>query len=121
MDAASAAGAKRYVMVSFSGSDTTVLVPENDPFRHYQEAKIEADDHLRSTHLDWTILAPGTLTLEAGNRSVNPDASFKNGDTTSRELVAQVALAVLPDSRASHQTVVFGDGDIPIETWLAGL
>lgn len=121
MDAAAAAGAKRYVMVSFSGSNTTVLVGEDNPFRHYQEAKIEADDHLRSTHLDWTILAPGTLTLEPGNRSVNPDAGFNDGDETSRELVAQVAFAVLTDSRATHKTLVFGDGDIPIDTWLARL
>ena len=61
MDAAAAAGASRYVMVSFSGSDPDVLVPEDNPFRHYQDAKIAADDHLRGTDLDWTVLGPGTL------------------------------------------------------------
>lgn len=121
MDAASAAGAHRYVMVSFSGSSREVLVPEDNPFRHYQEAKIDADEHLRGTDLDWTILAPGTLTLEPGTGSVNPDAGFRDGDETSRELVAQVALAVLSDPRASRQTLLFGDGDVAIDDWLATL
>ncbi|NYE38370.1 uncharacterized protein YbjT (DUF2867 family) [Nocardioides cavernae] len=121
MDAALAAGARRYVMVSFSGADPETLVPEDNPFRHYQDAKIAADDHLRSTDLDWTVLGPGTLTLEPGGGSVNPDAAFGDGDTTSRELVAQVALAVLTDERAHGRTLVFGDGDVPIDDWLGAL
>jgi uncharacterized protein YbjT (DUF2867 family) len=121
MDAAVAAGVGRYVMVSFSGSTTDHLVPEDNPFRHYQDAKIAADEHLRGTDLGWTILAPGTLTLEPGAASVNPDAAFRDGDTSSRELVAQVALAVLGDSRAAGRTLVFGDGDVPIDEWLDAL
>ena len=73
------------------------------------------------TGLDWTILGPGTLTLEPGTGAVNPDARFKDGDVTSRDLVAQVALAVLADSRASRRTLVFGDGEVPIDAWLASL
>ena len=121
MDAAAAAGAGRYVMVSFSGSSPDALVPEDNPFRHYQDAKIAADDHLRASDLDWTVLGPGTLTLEPGTGAVNPDARFNDGDVTSRELVAQVALAVLSDSRASRKTLVFGDGEVPIDAWLASL
>ncbi|HEY0643890.1 MAG TPA: NAD(P)H-binding protein, partial [Nocardioides sp.] len=37
MDAAVAAGIERYVMVSFSGSTPDHLVPEDNPFRHYQD------------------------------------------------------------------------------------
>lgn len=118
MDAAEAAGAGRYVMVSFSGSTAEALVPEDNPFRAYQDAKIAADEHLRGTELDWTILAPGTLTLEPGRGSVNPDAGFNDGDETSRELVAQVAVAVVADPRASRKTLVFGDGDVAIDGWL---
>jgi uncharacterized protein YbjT (DUF2867 family) len=121
MDAAVAAGVDRYVMVSFSGSTTDHLVPEDNPFRHYQDAKIAADEHLRGTDLSWTVLAPGTLTLEPGTGSVNPHAAFRDGDTSSRELVAQVALAVLGDSRAAGHTLVFGDGDVPIDEWLDAL
>lgn len=118
MDAAAAAGAGRYVMVSFSGSTAEALVPEDNSFRPYQDAKIAADEHLRGTELDWTILAPGSLTLEPGTGTVNPDAAFNDGDETSRELVAQVALAVIADPRASRKTLVFGDGDVTIDAWL---
>ncbi len=121
MDAAVRAGVRRYVMVSFSGSNTDSLVPEENPFRHYQDAKIAADDHLRGTELDWTILGPGTLTLEPGRGAVNPAARFRVGDVTSRELVAQVVVTVLSDDRSFRQTLVFGDGDVPIEDWLASL
>lgn len=121
MDAAAAAGVERYVMVSFSGSTPDALVPEDNPFRHYQDAKIAADDHLRGTDLGWTILGPGTLTLEPSTGSVNPDATFNDGDVTSRELVAQVAAAVLEDDRATRKTLVFGDGDVPVDAWLAAL
>jgi len=121
MDAAVAAGVGRYVMVSFSGAFPDVRVPEDNPFRHYQDAKIDADEHLRGTHLGWTILGPGTLTTEPSTGAVNPAAGFNDGDETSRELVAQVAHAALEDDRTSRRTLVFGDGDVPINDWLASL
>lgn len=121
MDAAEAAGVDRYLMVSFSGANPDALVPEGNSFRHYQDAKIAADEHLRASELDWTILAPGSLTTEQASGTVNPDASFRDGDSTARELVAQVAVAVLDDPRAVRETLVFGDGDVPIDDWLASL
>lgn len=121
MDAALTAGVSRYIMVSFSGASPDHHVEEDNPFRTYQDAKIAADDHLRGTDLDWTILAPGTLTSEPGHRTVNPDATFRSGDEASRELVAQVALDVLEDSRASRRTLVFGSGDVRIDAWLDAL
>ncbi len=121
MDAASIAGASRYVMVSFSGSDPAALVPEDNPFRVYQDAKIAADEHLRASDLDWTILGPGSLTTDPGEGRVNPDATSRDGDESPRELVAQVAAAVLADDRASRRTLVFGAGEVPIDTWLSSL
>lgn len=118
IDAALAAGVRRYVMVSFSGAFPEHLVPEDHAFRPYMDAKIAADEHLRASELDWTILAPGTLTLDPGTATVNPGASFRDGDRTPRELVAQVAVAVLDDPRASRRTLVFGEGDTPIDEWL---
>lgn len=118
MDAAQAAGVGRYVMVSFSGAFEEFLVAEDDPFRPYMDAKIAADQHLRASSLDWTILAPGPLTLDPGHARVNPAAARGDGDTAPRELVAQVALAVLDDPRASRQTLVIGEGDTPIDDWL---
>ncbi|RYC13804.1 NAD(P)H-binding protein [Nocardioides zhouii] len=121
MDAAVAAGVSRYVMVSFSGASADHLVPEDDPFRRYQDAKIAADEHLRSTELDWTVLGPGALTTDPSDGRVNPDASSRDGDESPRELVAHVAAAVLADNRASRKTLVFGAGEVPIDAWLGNL
>lgn len=121
MDAAVAAGVGRYVMVSFSGASPDHLVPEDDPFRRYQDAKIAADDHLRGTDLGWTVLGPGALTSEPSDGRVNPDASSRDGDESPRELVAQVAAAVLADERAVGRTLVFGKGEVPIDEWLSSL
>ncbi len=121
MDAAAAAGVQRYVMVSFSGSTTDALVPEDNPFRHYQDAKIAADEHLRGTELAWTILGPGALTTDPSDGRVNPAATSANGDESPRELVARIAAAVLADDRAVRKTLVFGAGDVPIDDWLDSL
>ena len=121
MDAAVAAGVRRYVMVSFSGASPDHLVPEDDPFRRYQDAKIAADEHLRGTDLGWTILGPGALTTDPSDGRVNPDASSRDGDESPRELVAQIAAAVLADERAVRRTLVFGKGDVPIDDWLSAL
>ena len=121
MDAAATAGVDRYVMVSFSGSTPDALVPEDNPFRHYQDAKIAADEHLRGTGLAWTILAPGTLTLEPGGSAVNPDASFNDGDTTSRAGGAPVAAGLLTATPCDPRAPVFGGGDVPVDDWLASL
>ncbi|WP_297733540.1 NAD(P)H-binding protein [Nocardioides sp.] len=118
MDAAEATGIGRYVMISFSGAFPDVRVGADNPFRTYQDAKIAADEHLRGTGLDWTILAPGTLTDEPGGREVNPTARFRDGDEAPRELVAQVAAGVLGDPRASRRTLVFGAGNVPLDAWL---
>ena len=121
MDAAVAAGVQRYVMVSFSGASADHLVPEDDPFRRYQDAKIAADEHLRGTSLGWTILGPGALTTDPSHGTVNPAASSRDGDESPRELVAQVAAAVLADDRAVRRTLVFGKGDVAIDDWLSRL
>lgn len=121
MDAAASAGVRRYVMVSFSGAFPEFLVGADDPFRPYMDAKIAADEHLRASDLDWTILGPGPLTLDPGRGTVNPAAARGQGDTAPRELVAQVIAAVLENPQASRRTLVVGEGDVPIGEWLESL
>ena len=62
MDAAAAAGVRRYVMVSYFGAEHDHGVPADNPFFAYAEAKAAADDHLRAHRLAWTVLAPSSLT-----------------------------------------------------------
>lgn len=115
MDAAKEAGIKRYVMVSYIGSAKDHGIPEDHPFFPYAESKAAADDYLRSTGLDWTVLAPGTLTEEpaSGLIEVNP-ANPGNGTRTSRANVALVAAAVLELPGTIHRTITFKDGTVDV-------
>ncbi|MGC5629284.1 SDR family oxidoreductase [Georgenia sp. Z1344] len=116
MDAAKAAGVSRYVMVSYVGAGPDHGVPEDSSFFPYAESKSAADEHLRASGLDWTILGPGGLTLE------EPSGRITVTDTsgeTSRANVAAVAAAALETPSAIGRTINFHDGDTPIADALA--
>jgi uncharacterized protein YbjT (DUF2867 family) len=118
MDAAKAAGVPRYVMVSYLGAGPDHGVPEDNSFFAYAEAKAAADEHLRASTLDYTILQPGPLTMDEPTgliEVVNP------GDgRVSRADVAAVAAAVLTDDSTVGQTIPFGNGGTPIAEAVAG-
>lgn len=120
MDAAAQAGVDRYVMVSYAGAGPDHGVPEDDPFYAYAEAKAAADEHLRSTSLNWTILGPGRLTLDepSGQIAVDPDGEATGRDT-SRGNVALVAAAVLAEPQTAGTTIDVVDGDTPIAEAIA--
>ncbi len=115
MDAAVDAGVKRYIMVSYMGAGENHGVPEDNSFFAYAEAKAAADSYLRGTKLGWTILGPGSLTDGPGNGriEVNP-ADTSDGNSTARNNVAAVAVAVLARPSTVGQTIEFRDGDKPL-------
>lgn len=91
-------------------------VPESDSFFPYAEAKAAADAYLRGTGLEWTILGPGRLTMEApsGRIGVGPGKDAVGRDTA-RGNVALVIAAVLAEPRTAGKVIDFIDGDTPIE------
>ncbi|MGW5074530.1 SDR family oxidoreductase [Rhodococcus sp. NPDC004095] len=113
MDAAAAAGVRRYVMVSYLGSRPDHGVPEDNSFFAYAEAKAAADEYLRATDLDWTVLGPGTLTLDPGTGlvEVSPTPAAKS---VPREDVAAVVAATLADPTTVRRTIPFNSGQTPI-------
>lgn len=124
VDASAEAGVDRFVMVSYSsaGVDLERVDPDNS-FYPYVEAKHGADEHLRASSLDYTILGPGGLTLEPSQGSVlladdsgDVDGTTPDSDTrvTSRELVADVMTYVIANDAAKRKTVNFYDGTTPI-------
>ena len=123
MDAAAQAGATRYVMVSYARAETDIhsLDPESS-FYPYAAAKHHADNYLRGTELDYTILGPGRLTLQppSGRLRILDGASGEGGGDeavaeTSRENVAEVITHVLSARAAVRETVNFFDGETPLE------
>jgi uncharacterized protein YbjT (DUF2867 family) len=120
MEAAASAGVTRYVMVSYLGARADHGVDPDDSFFAYAEAKAAADDHLRQTALDWTILAPGGLTLEPGTGRIAVGYELQGGKV-SRDDVAAVAAAVLTDDGTIGRTIPFVSGDTPIDEALSRL
>lgn len=121
MDAAERAGVRRYVMVSWIGSTADHGVPEDDSFFPYADAKWAADEHLRASDLDGTILGPGTLTFDdpTGRIRIDPEGRGE----VSRADVAAVIVATLEDPGTIGRTIRFGNGDeetsVPIVEALA--
>lgn len=108
MDAAHAAGVRRYVMVSWLGSTADHGVPEDDSFFAYADAKWAADEHLRGTDLEGTILAPGTLTFDepTGRIQIDPDGR----GAVARADVAAVIAEALAQPCTIGRTIRFGNG-----------
>ncbi|AZN30649.1 SDR family oxidoreductase [Flaviflexus salsibiostraticola] len=115
MDAAKEAGVSRYVMVSYLNSRLDHGIPESEPFYTYAQSKAEADEHLRGSGLDYTILGPGSLTLEEPTGRITVIEGGATGSTdTSRGNVALAIAAALDSPASIGRTIGFIDGDTPI-------
>lgn len=123
MTAAKRAGVQRYVLVSYASAAVDIdRVDPDSSFYPYAKAKHDADAHLRQTELDYTILGPGLLTLEAATGRIQlaeADGTIGGrppGDDgrTSRDNVAEVITHVLSTNAGLRQTVNFYDGQTPI-------
>jgi uncharacterized protein YbjT (DUF2867 family) len=118
IEAAKAAGIRRYLMVSSIGADDPAAGSE--AMRPYLEAKAEADAALRSSGLDFTIVRPGRLTNDPGTAKVTAGEDVARADI-SRDDVAAVLVAVLDEPRTVGRTFVVVEGDTPIPSALAHL
>lgn len=115
IDAAAAAGVRRFVMVSYFGAGPEHGVPEDDSFFAYAEAKAAADSYLKRTSLDWTILGPSRLTDGPGSGCIDVGGSrAASTGHVSRDNVALVAAAALSDPATLGTVIEFSDGDVPI-------
>ncbi len=116
MDAAVQSGVQRYVMVSYCGAGPDHGVPQDNPFVHYADAKAAADEYLRGTTLDWTILGPSRLTDGPTTGSIH--VGREGSGEVSRANVARVVAAALGANGTVHRTIEFHDGHVPIASAL---
>lgn len=109
--AAKQAGVSRYVIVSSMGADPDAR--GDDTFSVYLRAKGRADDAVRTSGLDATVVRPGRLTNNAGTGRVNLGESVPRGRVT-RDDVAAVLAAVLDSPNTIGRTVDLIGGDTPV-------
>ena len=109
--AAKQARVGRYVIVSSMGADPNT--PGDDPFSVYLRAKGKADDAVRASGLDATVVRPGGLTNDVGTGRVNLGENLPHGRVP-RDDVAAVLVAVLNSPNTIGKSVDLISGDTPI-------
>ena len=110
-------GARRFVMLSALNAK----VNSTSRIAHYHKAKAHADNHLRETDLDYTILCPGGLHDEPGSGRVNVSHETDGQGKTSRDNLAAALVACLDVPNTLGKTFSLLDGDTPVEQALSGL
>lgn len=65
-------GIKKFIMLSSMAAGRELGEPKEgeEKFHHYLKMKKEADEYLKSTELDYTIVRPGGLTHEEGTSKI---------------------------------------------------
>ena len=112
VEAAENKGAERYLMLSSVGADDPEGAPE--AMRPYLRAKARADERLRESGLDWTIIRPGSLTDGEGTGRISASESLGGRGEIPREDVAATFAAALEEGNTSGKTFEILSGDTPI-------
>ncbi len=94
IEAARNQGIKRFVMVSSFDTSRAAIQEADSDFRPYVAAKHYADNVLRASDLDYTIVHPGILKSEAGSGKVTVKETLDVAEVA-RENIAEVLLNVL--------------------------
>ncbi len=110
------AGVGRFLMISAIGSDPQ---SESDRIQHYYRAKGVADEKLRSSSLDYVILAPGHLVDGPGTGRIDAAENLGRRGDVPREDVADAILAALENPAAIGKTIQIMEGDLPIKEAIA--
>lgn len=113
IEAAEQRGVSRYLMLSTMGADN----PESreEKMQPYMRAKGKADDRLRDSSLDYTIIRPGRLTDDEGAGNIDAAESLGRYGEIPREDVARTFAAALEAENTHGKTFEILSGDTSIE------
>lgn len=111
MEACRELGVERYVMVSSMGTEDVEHAPE--AMKPYLQAKRDADDALRTSGLDWTIVRPGRLVDAPGTGRVEARKALARRGEIPREDVALVLLECLQAPNTVRVQFELLAGDTP--------
>jgi len=119
VEAAEQRGARRYLMLSSMGA----VDPEGGPeaMRPYLRAKARADERLRESGLDYTIIRPGSLTNGEETGHVEAAESLGRRGEISRADVARTFALALEAENTYGKTFEVLAGDTPIREALKGI
>lgn len=122
MLAAEEAGINRYIIVSASHTDDRDFWDKAEGMKPYYVAKHYADNALRNSNLDYTILRPVQLTDDEATGKIT--ASLSSDDVSekiSRADVASVIVETIKMSSTIHQTIELSNGNVEIREALESI
>ncbi|WP_299101101.1 SDR family oxidoreductase [uncultured Winogradskyella sp.] len=105
------ADVKKFVMLSTMGADNPDAV---DGMEDYMKAKQNADEHLRASELNYTIVRPGTLNNTEGNGKIELSEKLNKQGEISRADVAQTLVKALHDDAPNNKTFEIIQGETVI-------
>src|SRR3954467_12802882 len=111
IDACRENGIQRYVMISAMGANPGITGDE--VFQVYLRAKFEADEALRSSGLDFTVVRPGRLTDEPARNLIALGPDLPGGAIPRADVAATLSL-VLPAPNTIGKTLDLVEGTLPI-------
>lgn len=112
VDAAKKADVKKMVILSSIKADE----PESNPdMANYLKAKEKADQHLRASGLNYTIVRPGTLTNDKATGKIKMAEKLDEMGKITREDVATVLTRALDDDKVANKTFEMINGETKIE------
>jgi uncharacterized protein YbjT (DUF2867 family) len=115
-EAARQAGVRRYLLVSSTGVDTEPAPGTDEVWAAYLRAKKAAEDAIRGTDLDWTILRPGRLTDDPGTGKVLLAPPPVDRSDVTRDDTAAVLAALLEAPGTAGQVLELREGEHDVLT-----
>jgi uncharacterized protein YbjT (DUF2867 family) len=112
VEASKDAGVKKFVMLSTMGADNPSVSEE---MGDYLQAKQNADEYLKASGLDYTIVRPGSLTDEEGIGKIQLMAKLESFGKITRADVAKTLVEVLKGNIMQNQVVEILAGETLIE------
>lgn len=119
VEAAEGRGVDRYLMLSSTGADDPDA--REEAMRPYLSAKGRADQRLRDSGLDYTIVRPGRLTDDEGTGRIVAAESLGRRGEIPRQDVAATFVAALENPNTIGKTFEILSGDTTIEEALKGV
>jgi len=120
IEAAKVANVKRFVMISSFDTTREAIQEASSSFAPYVIAKHYADEWLRDTELDYTIIHPGLLTNDNGTGNIRAGEKVER-DEVPREDIAQVIYETLKDETTIGKEFQVVKGTKPIKDSLETL
>ncbi|PWU70367.1 SDR family oxidoreductase [Gracilibacillus dipsosauri] len=114
MEAAKEAKVKRYIMISSFDTTREAIQSAPESFAPYVVAKHYADEWLKSTNLDYTIIHPGLLTNDSGKNKVELATTVARGEVPREDIARVIVESLINDSTIGKEFQVVG-GSTPVE------